>query len=411
MVAARSRRHPRLDRRGPGSALVFSTWAHGQVEDTNPYIDTVRPLASDPAIQDAMAARIEQVIFSYLDIDAATEALVSAISQQGLPAPVAATLQAAVGPLASGIRNFVSDRVEEFVRSDAFADAWVQANREAHSQLVAALTGNSDAVTIEDGKVTIGLATIIDAVKTQLVDAGFAIADRIPEINATFTIFQSADLDKVQNFIGWLDGLSSWLPVIGLILLGVAIAIARDRRRVVLAAGVAVAASMLLLGAALNVIRPFYLDALPASVHTAAAGVLYDQVVSFIRFALRGLLVLGIAIAVGAWLGSAPGGTGAAARSGSVARHRRRPARGWPRRSEHRSPRRVPPAVPIGDPRRHPGGGCALVLLDRPPHGQHCPRVRGRRGHCAAAHASSWPQDPQQTQRPPSCTTEDGSGV
>jgi hypothetical protein len=84
---------------------------------------------------------------------------------------------------------------------------------------------------------------------------------------------------------------------------------------VVLAAGVAVAASMLLLGAALNAIRPFYLDALPADVHTAAAGVLYDQVVSFIRFALRGLLVLGLALAIGAWL-SAPRGSGAAARSG-----------------------------------------------------------------------------------------------
>ena len=115
--------------------------------------------------------------------------------------------------------------------------------------------------------------------------------------------------------LGFLDGLSTWLPVIALGLLAVAIVIARDRRRVVFAAGLAVAASMLLLGVALNGIRPFYLDALPASSSQAAAGVLYDQVVSFIRFALRGVLVLGIAVAIGAWL-SAPRGSGAAARSG-----------------------------------------------------------------------------------------------
>jgi hypothetical protein len=84
---------------------------------------------------------------------------------------------------------------------------------------------------------------------------------------------------------------------------------------VIFAAGLAVAGSMLLLGAVLNVIRPFYLDALPATSNVAAAGVLYDQVVSFIRLALRGLLVLGLAIAIGAWL-SAPQGTGAAARAG-----------------------------------------------------------------------------------------------
>ena len=294
---------------------VLATWANGQINDTDRYLETVGPLANDPDVQDAIAARVEQVIFTYLDIDAATEALVEAISAQGLPAPVALTLQAAVGPLAQGIEGFVSEQIHEFVESDAFEDAWILANREAHSQLVAVLTGDGDALTIEDGQVTIGLATIIDAVKTQLTEAGFAIADRIPEVDATFTIFQSADLGKVQNVLGLIDGLSTWLPLIALGLLGVAIVVARDRRRVVFAAGLAIAASMLLLGAVLNGIRPFYLDALPASSNAAAAGVLYDQIVSFIRFALRGVLVLGLAIAIGAWL-SAPRGSGAAARSG-----------------------------------------------------------------------------------------------
>jgi hypothetical protein len=294
---------------------VLATWAHGQIQDTDRYLETVGPLANDPDVQEAMAARVEQVIFSYLDIDAATEALVAAINAQGLPAPAATTLQAAIGPLASGIRNFVSDKILEFVRSDDFEDAWIRANREAHSQLVAALTGEGDVVTIKDGQVTIGLATIIDAVKAELTDAGFAIADRIPQVNATFTVFQSTDLDKVQKALGLLDGLSTWLPAIGLGLLALALVIARDRRRVLFAAGLAVAASMLLLGAALNAIRPIYLDALPASANLAASGVLYDQIVSFIRLALRGVLVLGIAVAVGAWL-SAPRGTGAVARAG-----------------------------------------------------------------------------------------------
>ncbi len=221
----------------------------------------------------------------------------------------------------------------------------MRANREAHSQLVAALTGNGDAVTIQDGQVTIGLATIIDAVKTQLVDAGFAIAERIPEVDATFTLFQSADLDKVQNVLGFIDGLSTWLPAIALGLLAVAIVIARDRRRVVFAAGLAVAASMLLLGVALNGIRPFYLDALPASSSQAAAGVLYDQVVSFIRFALRGVLVLAIAVAIGAWL-SAPGAPVPPPAPVSSAASTPTPRRRRPCRVDTGRPRRLPQAVP-----------------------------------------------------------------
>ncbi len=269
--------------------------------------------------------------------------------------------------------------------SDAFEDAWIEANRQAHSQLVKALTGEGDAIKVVDGQVTIGLATIIDAVKTQLTDAGFAIADRIPEVDATFTIFQSADLDLVQKVLGFIDGLSTWLPLIVLGLLAVAIVIARDRRRVVFAAGLAVAASMLLLGAVLNAIRPFYLDALPASSNAAAAGVLYDQVVSFIRFALRGVLVLGLAIAIGAWL-SAPHGSGAAARSGIQGVIDADAARWRPRRVGHRSPRGLPQAVPRGGPHRRPGRRRALVPLDRPPHRQHCSLVRGRRRRHTAGH-------------------------
>jgi hypothetical protein len=295
---------------------VLATWAHGQIQDTDRYIESVGPLASDPAVQNAVAARIEQVIFSYLDIDAATDELVTAINAQGLPAPAAATLSAAVGPLSSAIRNFVSDRVHAFVRSDAFAQAWVEANREAHQQLVAALTGKEDgAVVVRRGTVSVQLATIIGTLKGQLVDAGFGIADRIPEVQATFTILQSEDLSTIQRLLGFVDDLSTWLPVVALGLIGAAVAIARDRRRMLFAAGMAVAGSMLLLGAALNIIRPFYLDALPASSSAAAAGAVYDQLVSFIRFALRGVLVVGLTVAVGTWL-SSPTGSGAAARSG-----------------------------------------------------------------------------------------------
>ena len=74
---------------------------------------------------------------------------------------------------------------------------------------------------------------------------------------------------------------------------------------------------MLLLGATLNAIRPIYLDALPDSSSPAAAGAIYDQLVSFIRLALRGLGIVALTVAVVAWF-SADRGAGAAARRGLV---------------------------------------------------------------------------------------------
>jgi hypothetical protein len=293
---------------------VLATWANGQIQDTDRYLATVAPLADDPDVQEAIATRIEEVIFTYIDLDAATDELVTALNASDLPPSAAATLQALSGPLESGVRSFVRDRIDAVVQSDAFATAWVEANRTAHTELVAALTGKSDgAVQIDRGEVSVNLAVLINTVKAQLVDAGFGIAERIPEVEATFAIVQSDDLGLAQKLLGFIDDLSLWLPVVGLALIAAAVVVARNRSRVLLAAGLAVAASLLLLGATLNVLRPFYLDALPASSSAAAAGAVYDQLVSFIRFALRGLLVVALAVAVVAWF-SSEGGAGASAR-------------------------------------------------------------------------------------------------
>ena len=170
---------------------------------------------------------------------------------------------------------------------------------------------------VDKGAVSVNLAVLINTVKQQLVDDGFGIAERIPDVAATFTIVQSDDLAKVQTLLGLLDNLSTWIPVVGLALIAAAVIIARDRRRMLLVSGLAVAGSMLLLGATLNAIRPFYLDALPESSSAAAAGAIYDQLVSFIRLALRGVLVVALTVAVVAWF-SADRGAGAAARRGLV---------------------------------------------------------------------------------------------
>ncbi len=295
---------------------VLSTWASGQISDTDRYLATVAPLADDPDVQAAVARRLEDVVFTYLDIEAVTDEIVTALEDRDLPPAAATALRALAGPLEAGVRDFVGQRIEAIVRSDAFATAWTEANRTAHEQLVAALLGETDgAVQVDRGAVSVDLAVLINTVKLQLVDAGFAIAERIPEVDATFAIVQSDDLARLQTLLGLLDDLSTWIPVIGLLLLGLAIVVARDRRRVVLAAGLAVAAAMLLLGATLNVLRPIYLDALPASSSAAAAGAIYDQLVSFIRLALRGLLVVALTVAVVAWM-SAQTGSGAAARRG-----------------------------------------------------------------------------------------------
>jgi hypothetical protein len=285
-----------------------AVWARNQVTNTDRYVATVAPLAEDPAIQQAITDQITAQVFTYVDIRALTTQVVDALSTRvegrGLPPQAAAALEGLAGPIANGVQGFVRTQVANVVASDAFADAWVQANRVAHDALVKALTGEGGgAVTVANDTVTLNLAPFIQTVKQRLVAQGFTLAERIPQVDKSFVLFQSEDITRARSAFNLLNTLGVWLPVIALILIGIGVYVAKDHRRALIGAGLGVAAGMLLLALALAVFRSIYLDGVPAEVlpHDAAA-VLYDTIVRFLRAGLRTILVLGLVVAAGAFL-------------------------------------------------------------------------------------------------------------
>jgi hypothetical protein len=283
---------------------VVAVWARNQVTNTDRYVQTVTPLASNPDIQNAIADQITAQIFTHIDIRGLTGQAVDALADGGVSPQVADQLRAFAGPIASGVQSFTRTQVGNVVKSDAFAAAWIQANRLAHDELVKALTGEGGgAVTVENDTVSLNLAAFIQVVKQQLVASGFTLAERIPQVNASFVLFKSADIVRVRSGFNFLTTLGNWLPVMVLVLLAAGVYVARDHRRALVGAGLGLAISMLVLALGLAVFRAFYLDAVPTQVlpHDAAA-VLYDTLVRFLRAGLRTVLVVGLVVAVGAFL-------------------------------------------------------------------------------------------------------------
>ena len=285
-----------------------AVWARNQVTNTDRYVATVTPLASDPAIQQAVTDQITAQVFTYIDIQALTTQVVDALSARvegrGLPPQAAVALQGLAGPVANGVQGFVRTQVERVVQSQAFEDAWIQANRVAHEALVKALTGEGGgAVTVENDTVTLNLGPFIQTVKQRLVAQGFTLAERIPQVDKSFVLFQSQDITRARSAFNLLNTLGNWLPVIALVLLALGVYVARDHRRALVGAALGVAGGMVLLGLALAVFRSIYLDAVPAAVlpHDAAA-VLYDTIVRFLRAGMRSVLVLALVVAAGAFL-------------------------------------------------------------------------------------------------------------
>jgi hypothetical protein len=283
---------------------VVAIWTKNLVTDTDRYVATVQPLASDPAIQSAIADRITAEIFTHLDVAGITNQAVDALAERGLPPLVANQLHSLSGPLSSGVQSFVRDEVGKVVASETFANAWTTANRTAHQALVAALTGETrEGITIENDTVSINLGPIIQEVKQRLIDRGFDLASRIPNVNPSFVLVQSDYIAQARGAFNLLNAIGNWLPVVALIVLAIGIYVAKGHRRALVGVGLGLAGGMLALGLALALFRTIYLNELPLGVLTRdAAAAFYDTLVRFLRLGLRMVLVLGLVIALAGFL-------------------------------------------------------------------------------------------------------------
>ena len=281
---------------------VVAVWTANQVSDTDRFVANMEPLIHEPAVQRALTDKITTEITGRLKVKALADQISADLTKLGL-SQVGTLLHGASGSLASGVDGFIHSEVAKTVASPQVARLWPQLNRSVHDELVKALSGRgSKSVSIRNGQVVVDLGPLIDEVKSQLSARGFTLVNQIPEIHATVALFSAKYLVKAQSGYRLLNDLKIALPILTLVLLGVGVWVARNHRRALIGAGLGFAGSMLVLGAGLAVFRSVYLSSVPSSVLPPdAAAVLYDDLVRFIRDALRLLLVVGLIIAIAAF--------------------------------------------------------------------------------------------------------------
>ncbi|MER5733879.1 hypothetical protein ABT084_37055 [Streptomyces sp. NPDC002138] len=286
---------------------LLTVWVHDIVLDTGRYVSTVSPLASDPAIEAAAVHRITEAADVRVDGAQVTADLAKWLEGQGLP-PRVGTAVKALGPqLDSAADAAVSKVATRFVESDRFETVWTTANRAAHSAVVHALTGEGrGAVGVEGGTVTLDVGAAVENVKQDLVKAGLSPAEKIPEVNKQMVLFQSDELGKIRGAVHLLDVVGNWLPVLTVVLGAIGVLLARRRRRALVTVTLGAAAACLVFALGLAVVRHYYLDHLPAQVQSpAAAAAVFDTLVRFLRVSIRTALVLGVVVALGAYLSGA----------------------------------------------------------------------------------------------------------
>jgi hypothetical protein len=72
----------------------------------------------------AATTEISNVVFDNVDIDALVTRTLDALADRGVPSQVTAL----AGPMADGIRSFVTNAIGDIVASERFEHAWVEAS-------------------------------------------------------------------------------------------------------------------------------------------------------------------------------------------------------------------------------------------------------------------------------------------
>jgi hypothetical protein len=279
------------------TAAIVTRFARGQLLDTDKYVETVTPLATDPVIQDAVTNRVSQELVDQIDVPSLVQQ--AAQASDLTRAPAIANLIS--GPLNNWVDGFIHDRVSDFVHSQRFVNLWVTINQTAHEQINAILSNKSKAVKIKNDQVVLDLGPVVAAVKQDLVNRGFSIVSKVPNVSVTYPIFQSDQLPKIQRAARLLNRLATWLPWLALLVFLLGVWAAPGHRRAALIGCLIIAVFMIIVLIAYHIARNRYEDQIAArGLNVPAFSAAYDTILRFLVTAVETWLAVVLILAV--WL-------------------------------------------------------------------------------------------------------------
>ena len=284
---------------------VVAYWTKGYVNNTDQVVSSLAPLAKDPAVQAYLVDEIVTVVNDNVDIESITSDLFTGLQSLDLPQGAKDALALLEKPAVQGIQGLIRSAASSIVTSDAFAQLWAQAVRVSQTQIVAALEGDPTSALVISGTGELGiqLGPIISEVKTELVNRGFTLAQNIPDVNRTIVVAQSDSLVQARTAYQLLNVLGFVLPLVSLGLIAIGILLARRRARALIWAGLTLAASMALLAAGVAVGRIVFVNSVaPAYLPSDTAQALYDAVVPIINATALSVGLVGVTVAVVAYL-------------------------------------------------------------------------------------------------------------
>ncbi len=269
-----------------------TVWLKSVALNTDTFVATVGPLSRKPAVALAIGDFAVDALFQEIN---AEQAVADALPEE-------ASFLAA--PLVGAMENFSRDVAAEVISSDVFSAIWTTAVRLAHEAALSLLRDEGGLFYISRGEVTIDFSDLLGAVQDKLASTGLAFLEDLPisEDSGKIVVYQAAQLAQIQQALTILDRAGIILPLLALVAFGVALWVSLWRRQTLLYIGAGLSVTMALSLAILAWVRSQVLAEVSSELYRNAVEAVWEIVIGGLIGQTILLLVIGLAIAAGAFL-------------------------------------------------------------------------------------------------------------
>ena len=197
---------------------IFAVFANRQVLNADNWADTSSQLLASPAVRTQVSDFLVDQVYSNVDVKGE---VAGALPKR---------LQPLAGPAANGLRELAEKRMDKLLGRPKVQEAWKGANKITAQQFINIAEGNSKAVTAQGNAVVLNLDVILKEL-IQRLGLPNSLADKIPDNAGKIKIMDSQQISTIQSVTNLLKSLALVLPILAFGFLGLAVYLARTRRR------------------------------------------------------------------------------------------------------------------------------------------------------------------------------------
>ncbi len=295
--------------------LNLGTWAERVIFDEDTFVGTVDGILDEPAVQQALAERIADRIVEEIDVPSATTRVLSEVRTELGAGESPGSVALLAGPLERGARELLVGASLAVLEQRVLDDQFETALRAVHRTIRTIIRDNK-LLTASSDELVIDLRPYFEGALAEIggEDAEGFLADlELSEDVGRFVVIDDSELGFVWWLAGVFDDLLGLLAISTVAVALLAIALSRDRSRMVIWLGAAMIVSTLLLLAFNPVVRHFATAWVEADTDRAATRAIYDEILRTLRLQSLVILAGGSLLALagsavrGHWFAGTPG--------------------------------------------------------------------------------------------------------